>query len=102
MKCDTSNPNGSDATSAVENPAIASQAAELDKFVSGPRLLEILWDEDSRPTLRWLRTQTKKRAIPFARSAGRVWFIPRKVREAMTRLEIRRGRPRIDLTDKGN
>ena len=74
------------------NPA--DQTCELDRFVSGPRLLEILWEPASRPSLRWLRTQTKKRAVPFARSAGRVWFVPRQVRDALTRLEIRRGRPR--------
>ncbi len=72
----------------------ADQTCELDRFVSGPRLLEILWDPVSRPSLRWLRTQTKKRAVPFARSAGRVWFVPRQVRDALTRLEVRRGRPR--------
>lgn len=67
---------------------------DLDKLVSGERLLEILWDATSRPSLRWLRTQTKRRAIPFARSAGRVWFVPRMVKDAMMRVEIRRGRPR--------
>jgi hypothetical protein len=71
-----------------------AEIPELDKLVSGPRLLELLWEDESRPSLRWLRTQTKRRTIPFARSAGRVWFVPRQVRAAMMRIETRRGRPR--------
>jgi len=27
---------------------------EMDRLVSGPKWLEILWDETSRPSIRWL------------------------------------------------
>jgi len=54
---------------------------EMERFVDGPRLLAILWDEASRPSLRWLRTQQKRRAIPFVRIGHRVWFIPSQVRQ---------------------
>jgi hypothetical protein len=67
----------------------------MDQLVSGPRLLEVLWDASSRPSLRWLRTQTKRRTIPFQRSAGRVWFIPRDVAAALTRPAMKLGRPAV-------
>lgn len=82
-----------------EAPKHTSESCEtspldpLDQMVSGPRLLEILWDKDSRPSYRWLQYQCAWRAIPFARSAGRTWFVPREVRAALTKLEVRRGRP---------
>jgi len=87
-------PNGEshDAFVQVDERVVKTQT--LTKLVSGAKLLEILWDESSRPTMRWLRNQTRKRTIPFARSAGRVWFDPFAVKASLSRIEIRRGRPR--------
>jgi hypothetical protein len=65
----------------------------LDQLVSGRRLLEILWDQPSRPSYRWIQYQCARRAIPFCRSGGRTWFVPRAVREALTKAPVRRGRP---------
>ena len=77
------------------SPAINGHT--ITKLVSGAKLLELLWEDSSRPTMRWLRSQTKRRAIPFARSAGRVWFDPSEVKASLSRVEIRRGRPRKPL-----
>lgn len=50
-------------------------------FVPGEVLLATLWpDEESRPTLRWLRKMTKLRALPFLKLGNRVWFDPARVR----------------------
>lgn len=76
-----------------KNPASHIEIDVLDQMVSGPRLLEILWDSASRPSYRWLQYQCARRIIPFCRSGGRTWFVPRQVREALTKPPVRRGRP---------
>jgi hypothetical protein len=54
-----------------------------DQLVDGPRLLVTLWEPQSRPSLRWLREQTRRRTIPFIKLGRRVFFIPSKVRAAL-------------------
>jgi hypothetical protein len=44
--------------------------------VDAPKLLEILFDEASRPSLRWIRDQQKARTLPFAKIGRRVFFDP--------------------------
>ena len=63
-----------------ENPN-SNQASflDLDQLVNGMRLLEILWDARSRPSLQWLRAQTKHRMIPFIRRGRFIFFRPRSV-----------------------
>lgn len=68
----------------------------MDQMVNGRRLLALLWDDASRPSYRWLQYQCAKRTIPFCRSGGRTWFVPRAVLDALTRTPIRRGRPTAD------
>ncbi len=53
------------------------------KLVNGPTLLVLLFDENSRPSLRWLRTMTKSKAIPFVRLGHLVFFYPPDVRAAL-------------------
>jgi hypothetical protein len=53
------------------------------QFVDGPKLLEILFTPECRPTLRWLRDQQKARRIPFVKIGRLVFFSPVQVREAM-------------------
>ena len=67
----------------LTQPGAPSPLGEMDQFVDGPRLLEILWDQASRPSLRWLRYQQKRRSIPFSRVGHRVWFVPNQVRQHM-------------------
>jgi hypothetical protein len=52
------------------------QTDPADRFVSAEQLLKILWDECSRPSLRWLREQQARRTIPFIKIGARVWFQP--------------------------
>ena len=54
-------------------------ASDLDKLVNGARLLELLWDSESRPSLQWLRKQTKCRMIPFVRRGRLIFYRPRSV-----------------------
>jgi hypothetical protein len=50
-------------------------------FVPGEVLLATLWpDEETRPTLRWLRKMTATRSLPFVKLGNRVWFDPQRVR----------------------
>jgi hypothetical protein len=52
-------------------------------LVSGNRLLEIIFDKDSRPSTRWLHNQKKRRAIPFLKVGRLVRYDPERVREAL-------------------
>ena len=50
-------------------------------FVPGEVLLATLWpDEESRPTMRWLRKMTATRCFPFVKLGNRVWFDVQRVR----------------------
>ena len=46
------------------------------RYVDAEKLLEILFDEASRPSLRWLRDQQKARALPFAKIGRLCFFDP--------------------------
>jgi hypothetical protein len=46
-------------------------------------LLEQVWAERGRPSLRWLRQQQKVKAIPHIKVAGKVFFDPVAVRKAL-------------------
>jgi len=54
-----------------------------NQLVDAKRLLELLFDEASRPSLRWLREQQARRTIPFVRLGRLVFFDPNCVRDAM-------------------
>ena len=53
-----------------------------NQLVDGTRLLEVLFDEASRPSLRWLREQQARRAIPFVKRGRLVFFDPVQVLES--------------------
>ncbi len=61
------------------------QIASLGRLVDAKGLLEILFDERSRPSLRWLRTQQKRRAIPSVRIGRLVFFDPDATRAALSK-----------------
>src|SRR5579864_6223540 len=67
---------------------ISTPLDEMERLVNGPRLLEILWDEASRPSLRWLRSQQRRRSIPFTRVGRLIWFCPRQVKEYLANWEL--------------
>jgi hypothetical protein len=53
------------------------------RLVSGEQLLEQLFDPQCKPSLRWLRTQTKSKAIPHIRIGHLVFFDVEMVRAAL-------------------
>jgi len=53
------------------------------QLVDGPTLLKILFPEQCRPTLRWLRDQQANRTIQFVKIGRLVFFNPDKVREQL-------------------
>lgn len=50
------------------------------RYVRAERLLELLFEEESRPSIRWLREQQARRAIPFVKVGALVYFDPPAVR----------------------
>jgi len=63
------------------------------KLVTAERLLEALFDEQSRPSLRWLRKMQAQRTIPYFKIGHLVRFDVNAVREAL--LEERCVRSRL-------
>lgn len=53
------------------------------KLVRAERLLEILFDEYSRPSLRWLRQMQAQRKIPYVKLGHLVRFDVENVRKAL-------------------
>lgn len=53
------------------------------KLVNAGQLLEQLFDPDAKPSLRWLRSQTKSKAIPHVRIGHLVFFDVDMVRTAL-------------------
>jgi hypothetical protein len=48
---------------------------EQSGFVNGALLLELLFpEEETRPTMRWLRKMTATRSLPFIKIGNRSWF----------------------------
>jgi hypothetical protein len=71
---------------------------EMERLVDARGLLETLWPPECRPSLAWVRYQCQHRLIPTVRSGNRTWFCPREVREALSRRQQLRGRPRTAQT----
>ena len=53
------------------------------KLLDAEGLLAELFPQDARPTVRWLREQQRRRAIPFIKLGRLVFFDPLAVREAI-------------------
>lgn len=53
-----------------------------DQLVDAETLLKVLFPEECRPSLRWLRYRQQKRKIPFVRIGRLIFFNPHKVRES--------------------
>lgn len=53
------------------------------KLVDGPGLLEALFEEESRPSLRWLRQMQSQRKIPYRKIGHLVRFDIEEVRQAL-------------------
>ena len=57
-------------------PQAEQQGQLATRYVDALKLLEILFAEASRPSLRWLRDQQKARTIPFVKIGRLVFFDP--------------------------
>jgi hypothetical protein len=66
-----------------------SPLTELDQWVTGERLLEILWDAGSRPSLQWIRKETRRRMMPHIRRGRLIFYRPRSVMEWFNQRECR-------------
>jgi hypothetical protein len=53
-----------------------------EKLVTGDQLLDQLFGVGARPTLRWLRYQQKRRAVPFIKIGHLVRYDPERVKAA--------------------
>ena len=53
------------------------------KLLNAQQLLDQLFDAESKPSLRWLREQTRSRNIPFVRIGHLVFFDLDIVRSAL-------------------
>ena len=62
------------------------------KLVDANQLLDQLFDKDARPSIRWLRQQTKAKAIPFFRIGHLVFFDVDMVRTALSAKNLVAGR----------
>ncbi|MFA6545538.1 MAG: hypothetical protein WCS99_14060 [Limisphaerales bacterium] len=61
------------------------QRASLGRLVDAKGLLETLFADGCRPSLRWLRTQQKRKAIPSVRIGRLVFFDPDATRAALSK-----------------
>jgi hypothetical protein len=63
------------------------------KLVDAERLLELVWDQARRPSLRWLRAQTYRRMIPSHPVGRLVFYDPDEVRRALLTISYSTRRP---------
>ena len=69
-----------------------NEIAANRKLVSAEQLLEQLFAPECKPSLRWLRTQTKAKSIPHIRIGHLVFFDVEMVRGALAGKRLVRGR----------
>ena len=69
----------------------ASPLPELERLVTAQRLLEIIWDPLSRPSLQWIRKETKRRMLPHVRRGRLIFYRPRSVIDWYCQRETRPG-----------
>ena len=62
------------------------------KLVSAEQLLDQVFAPECRPSLRWLRSQTKAKSIPHIRIGHLVFFDVEMVRGALAGKRLVRGR----------
>lgn len=69
-----------------------SEVKLTGKLLNSQELLEALFSVEARPSPRWLRNQTKARAIPYVRVGHLVFFDLELVRAALANKNLVRGR----------
>lgn len=58
---------------------------DVERFVDAEGLLQSLFDDSSRPTVRWVRDMQKQRKIPHYKVGKLIRFVPSEVMEALRR-----------------
>ena len=78
-----------------ENMNNLSEQKTLPQYVDAQKLLEIIFDVNCRPSLRWLREQQALRKLPFIKIGRLVFFDPTAVKAALDAQALSRmkGRP---------
>lgn len=71
---------------------LMSELAVTGKLVSAEQLLDQVFTPECKPSLRWLRSQTKAKAIPHIRIGHLVFFDVEMVRAALAGKRLIRGR----------
>ena len=71
---------------------MVSENGVSGKLLNAQQLLDALFDAECRPSMRWLRSQTKARAIPHIRLGHLVFFDLEMVRSALAARNLVRGR----------
>jgi hypothetical protein len=59
---------------ADSHPADAETLVLAGKLVRSEQLLDQLFDPDAKPSIRWLRAQTRAKTIPYVRIGHLVFF----------------------------
>ena len=67
----------------TKNVTRTNQITECARLVRAERLLELLFEEESRPSLRWLRQMQSQRKIPYIKLGHLVRFDVETVRRAL-------------------
>lgn len=62
-----------------------NQRVAVGRLVNWRRLLEILFDPDTRPCRRWVRTRVKDGTLPHYKIGGKLCFDPAEVRAALAK-----------------
>jgi hypothetical protein len=77
----------------VDNGALVmNELTVKGKLVSAEQLLDQVFAPECRPSLRWLRSQTKAKSIPHIRIGHLVFFDVEMVRTALVGKRLVRGR----------
>lgn len=76
----------------MQNEATLTTERGTAKLVNAHTLLDILFDDRSRPSLRSLRTWTKNRVIPCVRCGGLVFYDAEQVKIALAKRTIKEAR----------
>lgn len=70
------------------------------KLLNAQQLLDALFDQHCRPSMRWLRSQTKSKSIPHVRIGHLVFFDLLMVRTALADRNTIRSRQGIARTPR--
>ncbi len=76
----------------MNTPLPVAQMKVSGKLVCAQQLLEQLFDPGARPSVRWLRTQTKSKSIPHVRIGHLVFFDVEMVRATLAAKNLVRGK----------